>query len=184
MKSRWIQLVGFFVLVGGVSASQAKMPADSAGTDDRGPIRATVAFRSVQVDAASLIVLNAASVSVDIDLVTLTQSSAGKLGFRVGAEWSGRAGFGGERDDYRDLNALLRLTAAGERGRFDLLFGPSSRGRQAWGLASPTEIVAKLGGEGRLNLIGNYFSLFGKVSITEKLIVFGIGLSLGVDTWQ
>ncbi len=119
-----------------------------------------------------------------MDLVTLTQSSAGKLGFRVGAEWSGSSGVGGDRNYYRDLNALIRLTAAGERGRFDVLFGMSSRGIQHWDLGSPNEFVAKMGGEGRLNVIGNSFGLLGKASITEKLVVFGIGLFLGVDTWQ
>ncbi len=184
MKRRSIQVLAFVFLACSACASQASMGSDSAGTDRRGPIRAGVSIRGVQVDAVSLIFLNAASVSIDVELVTLTHDPAGKLGLRVGAEWSGSSGVGGDRNYYRDLNALLRLTAAGERGRFDLLRGMSSRGIQNWGLGSPNEFVSKMGGEGRLNLIGNSFGLLGKVSVTEKLMVFGIGLFLGVDTWQ
>ncbi|CAG0942845.1 hypothetical protein ANRL1_01094 [Anaerolineae bacterium] len=148
------------------------------------PVRWDVAFRSVQCDGASLIFSNAVSGSLDLDVLNLTRTASGKVGLRLGMEWQGIAGVGGDRNYYHDLNILLRVTAAGESGRFDLLFGTCSRGRETWGFGSESAFAGKLGAEGRLNVISNIVWLLGKLSISERLNFVGIGLSIGYDSWQ
>jgi hypothetical protein len=106
------------------------------------------------------------------------------VGLRLGIEWAGTAGAGGDRNFYHDLNMLFRFTVAGEKGQFDLLFGTCSRDRHAWGFGSTSEFAGKLGAEGRLNIISNIVGLFGKLSVSERLTFVGIGLVIGFDTWH
>jgi hypothetical protein len=186
VSARAILTVGFILLVHSLCLGQVagKSQQDSAARNSRSPFRFDPSFRSIQLDAATFVFSHAASASIDVDLATFTQGSAGKIGFRFGAEWSGAGGAGGDQEYYRDLNAFVRVTAAGERGRFDLLFGTCSRRKAAWGIVSAGDFVAKLGAEARLNLSGNYFGLFGKGSITRQFGLFGVGLFIGVDTWH
>ena len=184
MNMRFLLVCGFVLLVGGTCFGQSARStgSDSLKVHSGSPVRWDVSFRSVQVDGATLIFSYSASGSIDVDFVNLTRDSSGKVGLRLGAEWLGTAGAGGDRNFYHDLNALVRVTAAGERGRFDILLGTCARGRKEWGLAN--ELAAKIGAEGRLNIIGKYFGLMGKVSISERLTFVGVGLFLGYDSWQ
>ena len=141
-------------------------------------------FRSVQVDVASVVVRTSVSGSVDADLFSLARDGTAHIGIRLGAEWIGTSGSGGEKQYYRDLNALGRITVAGSRGRFDLLAGMCSRREMEWGLVEPHQWLAKFGAEVRLNLVDSVFGLFGKVSITEELGIVGGGLFLAFDTFR
>ena len=186
MKRRAAAILGLTLLAAVASPAQVaeSRRADSAQTKSPSPVRWDVSFRSFQCDGASLIFSNAVSGSVDLDFLNLTRTTSGKVGVRLGMEWQGVAGVGGDRNFYHDLNILLRITAAGERGRFDLLFGTCSRGRDTWGFGPTTTFAAKLGAEGRLNVISDVVRLLGKLSISERLSFIGIGISIGYDTWQ
>lgn len=184
MKMSSLSILGGVFLTGGLCFAQSvgSTGSDSTRVHSGSSIRWDASFRSAQVDGASLIFSFAASGSVDLDLVNLTKDTAGKVGIRLGVEWQGTVGAGGDQNYYRDLNILFRVTAAGERGRFDVLFGTSSRGRDAWGFSPANEFAGKLGAEGRLNIIGDIFGFLGKVSISERLTFVGIGLFIGFDT--
>ncbi len=186
MSIRSRLVCSFVLLVGGTCFAQSARStgSDSVKVYSRSPVRWDVSFRSVDVDVATLIFSYSASGSIDVDFVNLTKESTGKVGLRLGAEWVGTGGAGGDRNFYHDLNALLRISAAGDRGRFDILLGTCVRGRDTWGFGPSNELASKIGVEVRLNIVSNYLGLLGKVSISERLTFVGVGLFLGYDSWQ
>lgn len=140
-----------------------------------------VSFRSIQIDASTLIFWYALSGSCDVDMIALSPHKHAAIGMRFGAERMGRSGAGGDRRDYYDLNCLVRLTAASERGRIDLTTGLAFRSQNRFSLAESAEPTLKLVLEGRLNILSNWVGVFAKASATHETIMVGIG---GFISWD
>jgi len=141
-----------------------------------------LAFRSAQVDGYTLIIVSSLAGSCDIDLIELSPGRHATFGIRVGAEYLRISGFAGDRKDYYDVHWLLRFTAAGSVGRFDLAGGLTSRSSDRLRITGAGDQILMLFFEERLNLVSNWFGLFGKFTATLEPPVAGIGVFLTWDT--
>ena len=151
----------------------------------------TPRLRSVQADFTTVFLINAASLSVDIDLKQLRMSkNQNCFGLRAGIECIQAFGFDGEvyGSPFVDYNVLARLTTAGITSRFDVYAGYAHRrrlGEDPFQQLYPPIGLFKIGFEGKWMIVENTFGLMLKLSVVrggkDQTGSGGIGISLGWD---
>lgn len=158
--------------------------AETDSSKVRGPIGFSPAFRSVQLDGATVYfvyIAASAGASVDLDLfVPSVESRAMTVGVRFGPEWTAWGGAGGGGEERMDYNLYWRMSVGGRIARFDLLLGYSWEGTTA-NSSSPADNLFKGGAELRLKLLSNGTGLLFKVRGSRVGPFLGVGLFLGYD---
>ncbi len=153
------------------------LPAELADSTNGERHSHSTGFRSIQVDAVSIIFIEGIALSLDYDLIRLSKRST--IGFRAGVERYSAASIGGSVDGspFQDYNILARTTTSGSRFRWDIYTGLAFH-RSVESSSYEPRTGLRLGMDFRYYLIPHYCALMLKLN-TGAL---GLGLSIGYDT--
>ena len=135
-------------------------------------------FRSVQVDASTIVFVNKIGGAIDFDLFSNRnkEKTWQALGFRFGADeiWKGTVGGPEDGSPFTNINGYARLSIEGKLVRLDTYAGTALQFESG---ASSGKIYLKAGGDLKFKLTPNLgFILNG--ALCTKSSYFGVGVYL------
>ncbi|MEI7485260.1 MAG: hypothetical protein WCK13_11180 [Ignavibacteriota bacterium] len=136
-------------------------------------------FRSIQIDASTIIFITKIGASIDFDLFSNRNKNSTwqSLGMRFGADRIWRSTVGGKEtgSPFTNLNAITRLSIEGKTVRFDAFAGGAFQFATNGGSDNKDKIYLKVGADLKVKLTPN-LGIIGNGALCSGSSFLGIGL--------
>ncbi len=151
----------------------------SQNKTDKSDFESNPQFRSVQLDASSLIFVTKIGAAIDYDLFSNRNKSHTwqSLGLRFGADriWKSTVGGSVSGSPFTNLNAFARLSIEGKSARFDAYTGGTYQIFTNEGSEYKDNVYLKAGAEVKIKLTPN-LGIIGNGALCSSSSYLGLGL--------